>query len=465
MRKFLVVCMAFLLSMSAFAAEDIRVDITNFEDLDRDGLIQMTGANTLFSVVDDPTIDGGEKLEGDYALTVQYAITNVWQSQRLEFGQAVDLTGMRELHFWVYFAEGSAMHHDGDYRLRIYGPHGHVFDEPRITQAGVWTEIVVPIDRQSSDHELSNFTHLNIIINPGSSNTDEGTMFIDDIFGFRPGNTPTTKEVLIFGFNNRDPETDAPVGWRVVDGSNGFIFMGDAIVEPSEGSDYLESVMPGGWVRPIECVNALTINDAPNFTEWDRVLEVMVDVQMSEGFSDGWHNFQLVINSSAGGSATYDIRSAANIGSWRTVMWDVDMTPYLPALEDPNGWLRFSFITQTGSGGSSVYIDNFRVGIPTTYVAANRSLDAISFQAGESVGVSLALEAEGDAQNYELIEVLPAGWSATNISDGGVFANGAITWTVNVGTGVSKSVSYTAVSPASASVDGAWDGSIGGLTT
>ena len=233
--------------------------------------------------------------------------------------------------------------------------------------------------------------------------------------------------------------------------------MGDAAVEPSEGADYLECVLPGGWKRPFE-----TINSLKDFDQWNRVIDITVDARMSEDFTP-WFALFLVIESSAGGYQQLQYRdTASSKTSWKTVCWDVDMTQYASVFNDPNGWLRLSFIAQAGEPATgSLYLDNLRVGIPTTYVAGVRSFSNNTFTGGESFDVQLALTADGDAQDYEIVETVPAGWTASAISDGGTVANGKITWNKNF-TGA-KNLTYKVTAPAKPSTDGSFAGTVGGL--
>ncbi|MDX9754179.1 MAG: sugar-binding protein [bacterium] len=456
-RIILVLGLAMLTFGLSFAAVDQRVDICNFE-ADEDLGIQITGSTIVESGVFSPADDGIPLHEGEFGLYGWFdSSQGEWTQTTLTFPTAIDLTGMRELHFWIYFFSDAKMHRDGNFRFRVYGPHNNLFGIPQVSQAGVWTEIVLPIDRAASDSELTSVNQLRFVWNPGD-NATEGRFYIDEIYGFHPGDTPAVQDVMIYGFNQADPATGYPVGWQARSDSVG-LMMGDAFVQPSEGSDYMESIMPGGWKRPME-----TINAARDFDQWDRVLDVTVDARISEDNSQSWHDFLLVLESSSGGYYQYEIKGVMNKDSWRRVTWDVDITPHLGSIADPNGWFRLSFITQTGEPAvGSVFIDNLRVGIATDYVGGSRVVDARYFQAGDAIPVTLNLEAEGTVKDYTVSETLPTGWSASEISDGGQFANGKITWTVSMGNGqTQKSLTYTATAPDNATVDAAWSGSIGG---
>ncbi|MBD3266120.1 hypothetical protein GF373_05570 [bacterium] len=452
----LVLSMVMLVSGFALAAEDQRVDVTNFEP-ESDWDIQVTGNTIVESWVDDPSIDNVPKHEGDMGLYGMYYANDAYHQTTLDLPET-DLTGMTELHFWIYFFEGSQPHQNGNFTMRVYLPGGAVAAEPALTGTGEWHHVVLPIDRATSQNALSDFSQLKIIWMPGANNEAEGRFYIDEIYGFRPANAPTVKDVLVYGFNETNADNEYPKGWtiRADEAIEGGLMMGDAIVEPSEGSDYLESWLPGGWMRPFETINALD-----DFDEWEKVVDIKVDVRMSEDFSS-WHNFVLVTDSSAGGYKQYNIRSVGNKDNWKTVAWNVDMTPYLEALADPDGWFDISFVTQSGDAVGSVYVDNLRVGIPTTYVASTRSISQTYFTGGEVLDVELTMEAEGDAKEYEIVENIPNEWSVQEISDGGEFADGEITWNLTLGEGT-KTVTYKAVAPGEPTESAQFAGTVGGL--
>lgn len=452
-----IILALFVIAGFSYAAEDQRVDINNFEtDLD----ITITGGTILYSLVDDPSFDDVPAHEGDYALYGEYdASLGAYTTTTINFPNAVDMTDMRELHFWIYFLDESVPHQSGNFTMRVMTQDGSELGSPSVSTSGEWHHIILPIDRISAE-SFSSFNQLRFIWNPGADNGATGKFYIDEIYGVRPGNTPGVREELVYGLNAVDPDTGYPEGWTIREADAVDLMIGDAIVEPSEGSDYMESLMPGGWVRPLETIQAME-----DFDEWENVVEVLVDVRMSEDFAGTWHNFQLVFESSSGGTVTHGIRSVSNKDDWRTVAWDLDMTPHLASLNDPNGWMRLSFITQMDAAASgSVYIDNLRYGVATTYVIGERTISASSYQGGETFDVELTISAEGDVQDYAVIENTPEGWEVSEISDSGSFADGAINWAVNLGSG-SKSVSYKITAPASGDESVSFSGTVGGIAT
>ena len=460
MKRILLFGLALLVCGFAYAATDTRVDVTGFES-DTDQGITISGTTIVDSGVYDPSGDKVPKHEGTYALYGEYDTTGIsgnYNYTTISFPNPVDMTGMRELHFWIYFLPESKADQNGNYQLRVIGPGGLILGEPVIKETGKWIEIVLPINRWSSENSLSSFGTLQVIWLEGANNDAAGKFYIDEIYGFRKANTPAVKDVLVYGFDEKNAADNYPKGWTVrTDAVADGLKLGEGEVDPSEGTNYLVSVMPGGWKRPLE-----TINSLKDFDQWDRVIDITADVQMSSDFNGGWHNFLLVIDSSAGGYKQYDIRAINTGATWQTVCWDVDMSPYLAAIKDPNGWLKISFVTQTGDTVTgSVYIDNLRVGLPTTYVGGTRSLSNNTTKGGDSFDVKLAFSADGDALSREIIETLPAGWTASAISDGGVAANGKITWNLSF-TG-EKSVTYKVTAPATLTADGTFDGTVAGL--
>ncbi|MBD3265670.1 hypothetical protein GF373_03290, partial [bacterium] len=448
---------ALLVCCPGMAAEDQRIDILNFEDLADPFSLGFTGGTIVESWAEEFSYNNVPAHQGEWGMYGYYDTSaGRWSQTRLDFPEPVDLTGMTELHFWIYFFEDAQPHQSGEFRMRTYIPNGAVLDEAAVVGAGEWHHVVMPIDRWSSENEMSSFNNLRIIWNPGADNDATGRFYIDEMYGFRPGNTPQIKDVMVYGFNEEDPETGYPKGWTVRDDTAG-LFMGDAFVEPSEGSDYLELMLPGGWVRLIETENSL--ND---FDQWGDVYDITVDVRMSEDFSS-WHNFHLYLDSSAGGNHNHDIRSVGgSTDSWKTVSWRVDMTPYLPALEDPDGWFRISFLTQTGTEGGSVFIDNLRVGIAALPVVSQRSFSQDFYKEPEAITVSIALTAEEAVSGLEVLETVPEGWTVSNISDGGSFADGEVSWTLDLPVG-EKTVTYDVQPPADAQASVAFEGTIDGV--
>lgn len=88
-------------------------------------------------------------------------------------------------------------------------------------------------------------------------------------------------------------------------------------------------------------------------------------------------------------------------------------------------------------------IDNVIVaaGLPSALV--ERSFSSPVFSPGQSTSVSLAVSLT-DAKDTTIVETLPEGWTAENISDGGIFADGEITWNLTSFSG-STTLTYEVV--------------------
>ncbi len=444
--------------ISAEAAEDQRIDITTFESVDDSG-ITMSGGTVPFSIVDDPSIDDVPKHEGDYALYGEYDTSGgAWAQSRINLVNPVDITGMTELHFWIYLLDDSQPHHGGNYTMRVMLPTGHMLGEPQVPATGEWHEIVLPIDRWSSENELSSFDHLRIIWMPGDNSGATGRFYIDEIYAFRPGDTPAYRNVLVYGFNETNDDGITPKGWEAWNGDPPLI--GDGLVDPSEGSNYMELILTGAYLNHVRTIDALS-----DFDDWDKVADVMVDVMMSDDFNT-WENFYLHISSPSGGGVRLPIRSTGGYkGEWHTVGWTVDMGPHLPSILSGEG-LTIGIITQEGGdgAGSSIFIDNLRVGIPTTFVQATRSFSGSAFLGGETFDVELIVDREGEEEEITVTETVPEGWSVSDISDDGTLSGNTITWTITLGTG-SHTLTYSATAPENPTESGEWTGDVEGVET
>lgn len=75
--------------------------------------------------------------------------------------------------------------------------------------------------------------------------------------------------------------------------------------------------------------------------------------------------------------------------------------------------------------------------------SARRILSGASFTKFAPVRITIEVTVPSGSQNVTLTETLPSGWSASNISNGGTFSNGVITWQLNNVSGTTQ-VTYTA---------------------
>jgi hypothetical protein len=137
MRKqcILGICMV-LITLGAQGAEDVRIDIMDFENDNWE--LMWTGGTITESFVDDPSfVDNAPKHQGDFAVYGSFDTSlGAWTQTRLTLSESVDLTGMRELHFWIYLYPDTEPHQSGDYRLRVFAPNGHLLGEPRVPTTG-----------------------------------------------------------------------------------------------------------------------------------------------------------------------------------------------------------------------------------------------------------------------------------------------------------------------------------------
>lgn len=145
---------------------------------------------------------------------------------------------------------------------------------------------------------------------------------------------------------------------------------------------------------------------------------------------------------------------------------NLDVTASIKRIQaggDNFGWV---FIPG-GSNGVGIASSEAASGRPTLTITiegtepptATRSISPLMFAANETLNVSITVSLAQGTQNVTLVETLPAGWSATSISGGGTFADGAITWTLNMFSGTQE-LTYVAQAPASPAGDALFNGSI-----
>ncbi len=122
--------------------------------------------------------------------------------------------------------------------------------------------------------------------------------------------------------------------------------------------------------------------------------------------------------------------------------------------------LRFEY-----GGGNNWWwaIDNVRVAVESPTPLASRSLSAPSFIVGEPVNVTLTLSLiEGFTTDTQVVETLPVGWSASNISNGGAANGNVITWNL-AGISGETVLTYDAVASDSTASNVSISGEVGGL--
>ncbi len=97
-----------------------------------------------------------------------------------------------------------------------------------------------------------------------------------------------------------------------------------------------------------------------------------------------------------------------------------------------------------------------------TGALATRTLPSVIYRPGEAAEVEILIQ--GEAGDLTLTETPPAGWTVSDISDGGTESGGTITWSLAF-EGGEKTVSYKVTPPATASDAGDFAGSLGSIAT
>lgn len=374
MKKFCITTLIASLVIGAAYAQE-RVDITSFENADTQEWM-FTGGMTSLSFADlmNPD-DGVEPHDGQYHMFVEYdTALNQWGTMNLVFPDGPrDLTGMRQIHMWIYFLPDAMEHQDGGFRIRFSLPGG--LELGTLQQdgiAGQWAEYVFLIDHLSYENDLSAVDQLQIRINPGGNNVS-GICYIDSIYATRPENVPDEYDYIQLWSFDEDEDFDIiPDGWQ----ENGQIpLIGEGQIEPSEGDNYMELSLGGGWTTNGASANAKEVTDRLA-DAWD----VMVDVYLTDEFTASWLNFQLIMQS--GGedaegnplspTSGWDAYGELGIGGieknmWHTIAWPVRMENHAGALGE-DGWFQFVFSTnQPGDmQGVPLFVDNFRIAVPSS---------------------------------------------------------------------------------------------------
>jgi len=96
--------------------------------------------------------------------------------------------------------------------------------------------------------------------------------------------------------------------------------------------------------------------------------------------------------------------------------------------------------------------------IPT----ARRSFSSSFFDRSDSITVSIAVELAAGSADITVLETIPAGWGAANISDGGLLSGSVITWNLPGFSGTGT-ISYNAISTANPTSGVLITGTINGL--
>ncbi len=223
---------------------------------------------------------------------------------------------------------------------------------------------------------LSELTYIQgfIVPTPGDA---AGEVWIDNFYAFRPADIPAEiDEVVVYGFNEADPDTGAPVGWTKASDEDGYMpEMAAGLADPSEGSDSMVMFCWSGYVN-----NVITTDALGAFDRWREALEIQFDVLTPEAISGGWMQSRIVVRSGIGEDADSvvedsmkEIGYADAVDDWKTLLWEVDMTDHIPNINAADGWLEIQIDTnQNGDAdGQMILVDNFRVTVPREPVDVN----------------------------------------------------------------------------------------------
>ncbi|MBI1390211.1 MAG: hypothetical protein GC154_17360 [bacterium] len=353
-----------LVASGVYAQEAKRIDVTDFED----GLEwTYSGGSILGSLVEyapfvDQTI---QPHSGEASLYVEYDNTGgTWQWAQLNWPggkEAVMAAGMTELHMWVYFIDKGDVHTVGNKEIRLdFNDTSLGFKSTTVTNQ--WVELVWPISSLATQ-SMDNVTYFGGFISPGDA-TNVGGLYIDDIYFYRPAGIPDVESKLVYGFNEENPDTLFVDGWETSDTTGALPFIGEGEVEPSEGSNYMEFELAGGWQNTIRTTEGLS-----RFDRWTEVREVWMDVRLGEAVSGGWVQSALIIQTESGGWNQYaELGYADAVDNWKTLVWAVDMSGHAESLNSDAPWMNIWLSTNNGAAdaGKKVFFDNFRVVVPVT---------------------------------------------------------------------------------------------------
>lgn len=384
----LTVCLAVCLVFPALSQDEIRIDITSFEE----GLDwTYSGGGIPVSFVDFqpfPPTDFNAQ-DGESALYVNYDNSGgsfQWGQVSFPGGfDPIDLSSMTHLHMYMYVVEGSEPHPDnGDFSIRLDVAGGSSLGTRGTSVTGEWVELVWPIDSVTAANNMSDFSYWGGFVMPGANGVS-GEFYIDNVFATGPSEPQELVESQIYGFNtaNEDPD-DTPSGWELNENTPPLLGIGD--VEPAEGENYMEIFLGGGWQRPVRSFDAID-----RFSNWVNVVEIRCKARVSSSFAGSWLNLELIVQSGvndADGNAVEGIENvsgwdqyatkgiATDTDAWRELAWVVDMSNHRGAFENEGGYLTISFTTnQPGDQeGQSIYIDDMRVAVPALVSVGNWSL-------------------------------------------------------------------------------------------
>ncbi|MBI1390485.1 MAG: hypothetical protein GC154_18770 [bacterium] len=368
-KRFILLCLMTLPLMMA-AAQDQIVPITSFENGED---WQWTGGNVQFTLVEEMPA-GIQPIDGDWAMTVNYDnLGGTWKYSSMTFPTgSVDLTGMREIHVWVYFSEEC----EGDLSMRLDLADGNILGMAYASAKGEWQELVFPIDRKLANSEfIKTVGWVGGFICP-ETGTNHGEVYVDNIYAVRPADTVEVEEKLVYGFNEADPDTGFPVGWQTNEGQIAELGLGETT--PKEGSNYMVFAANSSYAWNVQTSDAINA-----FDRWAEVQEILFDVFIPEAMSDGWIQSRIAVQSgitdntdSEVWTETKELGYSGATSDWRELLFSFDITPHQANLMDPAGWIAVHISTNNGAndGGKFVFVDNFRVAVPVVSDVSNWSI-------------------------------------------------------------------------------------------
>lgn len=368
MKKGVGILVLLLMATVCFAQEEQVILLADFEESNDSFSYSYTGGGVIESAVFFPGENDPQPYEGQSALYISYSHANPypWSWNQINFATPLDLTGMREIHMWVYFVPGAT----GDLSIRLDVGGGSLGTQTA-PSAGEWHELIWPIDRLTSDTRLSEVGSLGGFLQPGSAGAT-GELWIDYITAVRPAGIPEIETILVDSFEEEDPDTGAPLGWGVVNGVE--VLRGSGEVDASDGDYYLECYLAGGWVENFRNFNAMEV-----FDRWTDVVEIMIDARQSAEYTGSWVQSDLILHSgvtdgegienvNGWDGKGQEIGFSGTTDSWKTLLWSVDMSRHAGAFENEGGWfyVSFSINNDPSQEGARVFYDNFRVSVPKT---------------------------------------------------------------------------------------------------
>ncbi len=165
--------------------------------------------------------------------------------------------------------------------------------------------------------------------------------------------------VLVYGFNEEDPDTTFSTGWTTTDANVQMPIPGEGEITPSEGENYMVTELGPGWANYLQTDDAMGA-----FDRWTDIQEIILDVQL--GGTTSWAQIALIIQSGSGGWDQYSLLGINDaVDDWKTIVWKVDMAKHAPAFEEEGGWFQLWFATNNDAADAGVplYIDNFRAAV------------------------------------------------------------------------------------------------------